>query len=237
MEDLYLNQGKPCQDWSVTVDTNPEGLFEDKKVILHLCADLGSDSIFYQRDPAYHVIKIGIDIGVENYVIPKGMVVYGIFSNPVCTEFSTADYSRVCDTDKGMFLVNHCKRIIEDAKSRGGLKFHVLENPLRGTLKKFIGKADFSYQPYEYGSPWTKATALWGEFNIPEKTTTWETVTKNPNLYVRPSRKKPSLALFHKSALQYIPDWQWAKDYIKCDADIRSMCTTGFARSFYEANK
>ena len=206
------------------------------KIILHLCADLGSDSRYYQLDPAYEVIRIGVDIGVENYIIPKDMIVYGIFSNPVCTEFSTADYARVCDTNKGMFLVNHCLRIIEDAKSRGGLKFHVMENPARGTLHKFIGKPKHKYQPYEYSSPWSKHTALWGEFNMPPKITTWATVTKNPNLYVRPGRPKPSLALFHKSAIDVIPEWQWAKDYIKCDADIRSMCSDGFAREFYKAN-
>lgn len=38
-----------------------------KKVILHLCADIGSDSLFYQNDNNYEVIKIGKEIGVENY--------------------------------------------------------------------------------------------------------------------------------------------------------------------------
>lgn len=211
---------------------------EGKKIVLHLCADLGSDSIFYQRDPDYHVVCIGIEFGVENFIIPKSVLVYGVFANCPCTEFSTADYSRVCDMQEGMFCVDHCKRILEDAKSRGGIKFHVLENPARSTLWKHLGvKPTYKYQPYQYNSPWSKETGLLGEFNIPKHTSTWETVEKNPNLYVRPSRKKPSLALFHKSALQYIEDWQWAKEYIKCDADLRSMCTTGFAHSFYLANK
>ena len=38
-----------------------------KRTILHLCADTGSDSWPYQQDPAYDVIRIGSDIGVENY--------------------------------------------------------------------------------------------------------------------------------------------------------------------------
>jgi hypothetical protein len=29
---------------------------------------------------------------------------------------------------------------------------------------------------------------------------------------------------------------QWAKEYIKTDSDIRSMCSQGFAREFYLAN-
>ena len=42
-----------------------------KKVILHLCADTGSDSWPYQKDPDYEVILVGKDIGVENYHQPS----------------------------------------------------------------------------------------------------------------------------------------------------------------------
>ena len=37
-----------------------------KKVILHLCADIGSDSYPYACDPDYRVILIGKAYGVEN---------------------------------------------------------------------------------------------------------------------------------------------------------------------------
>lgn len=57
------------------------------KVILHLCADIGSDSKPY-ADNGYNVILVGKDIGVENFQPPKN--VYGVIANPVCTEFSTA---------------------------------------------------------------------------------------------------------------------------------------------------
>jgi hypothetical protein len=52
------------------------------KTILHLCADIGSDSQPY-RDAGYNVILVGSDIGVENYHPPKD--VYGIIANPPCT--------------------------------------------------------------------------------------------------------------------------------------------------------
>lgn len=42
-----------------------------KKIILHLCADLGSDSRFYQLDPEYEVILVGEKVGVENFYPPK----------------------------------------------------------------------------------------------------------------------------------------------------------------------
>ncbi len=204
-----------------------------KKIILHLCADIGSDSRFYQLDDDYEVIMIGEEIGVENYTPPAN--VHGIIANPVCTEFQTINgYGKVNDTEKGMFLVNHCLRIIEEAKP----KWWVMENPARGQLRKCIGEPNRTYEPWHYGSPWTKSTALWGEFNMPEKQhKKWDTVTENPNLYKRPGRGKPNLAFLHKSAIQFFPEYQWCKDSIKKDADLRSLCSARFAEEFYKSNQ
>ena len=203
-----------------------------KKIILHLCADLGSDSRYYQLDNNYEVIMIGEKIGVENYTPPKN--VYGIIANPVCTEFSTANgFHKVNDLEKGMEMVNHCLRIIKECNPT----FWVIENPANGRLKEFLGKPRITYQPWRYGSPWTKKTALWGKFNIPEPLyDNWEDVPKNEKLYVRPGRPKPALAFLHKSAVDLIPEFHWAKEHIKCDADIRSMCSQGFAKAFYNSN-
>lgn len=203
-----------------------------KKIILHLCADLGSDSRPYQLSDEYEVIMVGEAIGVENYHPPKG--VHGIIANPVCTEFSTAKgFHKDCDIETGMIMVNHCLRIIQEANP----KWYAIENPANGRLKQELGAPDLIYQPWQYGSPWTKRTALWGNFNKPEPLfSKWEDVPKNPNLYVRPGRPKPALAFLHKSALQYIEEFQFAADHIKCDADLRSMCSQGFAEAFFKAN-
>lgn len=203
-----------------------------KKIILHLCADLGSDSRFYQLDDSYEVILIGEKIGVENYTPPER--VRGIIANPVCTEFSTAqNFNIKKDVEKGMQLVRHCQRIIKEANPM----WWVIENPANGRLKEFLGKPRMTYQPWQYGSPWTKSTALWGSFNRPDPIyKKWEDVPKL-NLYVKPKRNKPGLDCLHKSAVDLIPEFAWAKDYIKTDADIRSMCSQGFAKAFYEANK
>ena len=176
------------------------------KTILHLCADIGSDTKPY-RDAGYNVILVGKDIGVENYTPPDD--VYGVIANPVCTEFSTARASgKSRNPELGMFLVDHCMRIINECKP----KFWVIENPARGDLKKYLGKPKYAYEPWWYGSPWTKETALWGEFNIPErKYLKWEDVPKNDKLYVRPTRGKPSLAFLHKSAINLIPEWVGAR--------------------------
>ena len=209
------------------------------KTILHLCADIGSDSRYYDLDPEYEVIKIGADIGVENYHPPKN--VHGVIANPVCTEFSFAregylfgtDKKQDRDINKGMELVNHCLRIIKECNP----KWWVIENPANGRLKEILGNPKDTYQPWNYGSPWTKKTALWGNFTMPNFLyTKWESVPKNESLYTRPNRPKPSLAFLHKSAVNLIPEFQWAKEQIKTDMDIRSMCSQGFAKAFYKVN-
>ena len=202
----------------------------NKKVILHLCADIGSDSRYYQLSDDYHVIMIGEKIGVENYTPPNN--IHGIIANPVCTEFSTAKgFHKENDLEKGMFLVNHCLRIIKEAKPQ----WWIIENPATGKLIDCLGDPKYTYQPWQYGSPWTKKTALWGEFTAPIKRyNKWESVPKNENLYVRPGRGKPSLAFLHKSAIQFMPEYSWCRERIKCDADIRSLCADGFAADFFK---
>ena len=204
-----------------------------KKVILHLCADIGSDSRYFDLDDNFEVIKIGKDIGVENYNPPKN--VFGIIANPPCTEFSTAkNFNHIGNIEEGMFLVNHCLRIIKEANPY----FWVLENPANGRLKEHLGKPKFIYQPWEFGSPWTKKTALWGEFNIPNKIySKWESVPNKIDLWTRRGRNKPALVYLHKSAKNLIPEFEWAKSLINDDMSLRSMCSAGFAKAFYEANK
>lgn len=206
-----------------------------KKLILHLCADTGSDSYQYQVHDDYKVLLIGKDIGVENFHVYEP--VYGIIANPVCLEFSTARSSgKARNPEAGMFLVNECLRIIEEAKKFGQLKFWVIENPARGVLHKYLGKPVAKYEPWHYGSPWTKQTALWGKFNMPERIFDyWEQVPENACLYIRPGRKKPSLAFMHKSAYDLIEEFQHLPRP-DSDMEFRSLCSQNFALEFYRAN-
>lgn len=202
------------------------------KTILHLCADIGSDTKPYRDHADYNVILVGSKIGVENYNPPKN--VYGIIANPVCTEFSVANngYHKHGDYKKGMVLVNHCIRIIKECNP----VFWVIENPATGRLKNFLGKPDFIYEPWEFGSPWTKKTALWGVFNKPEKIyNKWEDVTKIPELYIRPTRKKPSMAQQHLSHKQYIKEFDCFD--VKDDMSLRSLCSQNFANAFFQKNR
>jgi len=201
------------------------------KKILHLCADTGSDSMPYKL-AGYEVILIGSDIGVENYTPPDD--VYGIFANPVCTEFSTArSNGKARDTEAGMFLVRECQRIIEQANP----KFWVIENPAKGVLKDYLGEPQYSYEPWWYGSPWTKKTSLWGKFNIPARVyNNWENVPKIDTLYIRPGRPKPSLAFMHKSAYDLIPEFSLLPRP-DSDMEFRSLCSQKFALWFFLVNQ
>ena len=226
-----------------------------KNIILQLCADTGSDTKPW-KDAGYEVILVGKDIGVENYHPPAN--VYGIIANPVCLEFSTARKGgQPRNPEEGMFLVKECQRIIKEANPI----FWVIENPARGVLKNYLGKPQFSYQPYQFGSPWSKHTSLWGRFKIPEiKYKKWADVPEDikiPELYIRPTatyangqtRKAtgvPSLAFMHaKKHLKYIKEFESFLHIAEktgnarkngADMEFRSLCSQKFAQAFYEAN-
>lgn len=145
------------------------------KTILHLCADIGSDSKPY-KEAGYEVILVGSAVGVENYHPPKG--VHGIIANPPCTHFSIARTRAATPRDlrEGMRLVKECLRIIwecqydlEPGKLKTSLEWWAIENPMTGLLHNFLGKPAFTYCPSDYGADFTKRTALWGKFNPPQK--------------------------------------------------------------------
>lgn len=219
-----------CQQCNREHDSCLCYLENDEKIILHLCADIGSDSKAY-KDAGYDVRLIGKDIGIENYS-PKGERIYGVIANPVCTEFSTArSNGKARNPELGMFLVEHCQRIIKDANP----KFWVIENPAKGVLKNYIGDPVMTYEPWHFGSPWTKKTALWGNFNKPKIIYhKWEDVPKIEGLYTRPGRPKPSLAFMHKNHKRFIREWDCFKVYD--DMSFRSLCSQNFAKAFMEAN-
>lgn len=154
------------------------------KIILHLCAEDGSDSKYYKKN-GYDVRLITKEIGVENYHPPQN--VYGIIANPPCTHFSIARTTAKTPRDlrEGMRLVKECLRIIwecqydleNEHQRKSPLKFWVLENPGTGLIRWFLGKPAYEYCPSEFGAPFTKKTALWGNFYHPIKP--WWTKPQN----------------------------------------------------------
>lgn len=208
------------------------------KTILHLCADTGSDSWPYRLDPEYEVITVGAAIGVENYHPDRP--IHGIIANPVCTEFSAARYGNTfgggerppSDPESGMEMVRECLRVIEEAQP----SWYAIENPATGLLKNYLGKPDYAYEPWWYGSPWTKRTGLWGNFTPPPRVyQEWDDVPKLP-IYARPGRR-PSIAFLHKSSFHLIPEFsQSGMPAPTTDAELRSLCSQNFARAFKDVN-
>lgn len=199
------------------------------KTILHLCADIGSDSKPY-RDAGYNVILVGSKIGVENYHPPEN--VYGIIANPPCTMFSIARTKAKTPRDlrEGMRLVKECQRIIweclyrlQEPSRTMPLKFWVIENPATGFLRWFLGKPAFEYCPSEFGADFTKRTALWGCFAPPNK----------PFMEYMTLRKGNSVQ-DKMSITKYKGTFQEKREQQMHD---RSKCFEPFAKAFFEANQ
>jgi hypothetical protein len=210
----------------------------DCKIILDLCGGTGSWSRPY-KEAGYDVRLITLpDYDVLTYKPPQN--VYGILAAPPCTEYSPLNrnkyskYEQFFDFDKfknspNTAILNTCIKIIEKCKP----VFFAIENPY-GLMRKYMGKPKLSFQPYQYGDGWTKKTDIWGKFNMPKTTHTWESCPKLP-LYVRPNRKKPSIAFLHKSAKLLIPQF---KDFdADTDAALRAITPPGFAKAFFEENQ
>lgn len=195
------------------------------KKILHLCADLGTDSKPY-RDAGYEVICVGDKQDVRTYTPPED--VYGIIANPPCTNFSFArtNAKKPRDLRAGMELVQACLRIIwecqyritSDAQKIAPLKFWVLENP-NGMLKWFLGKPALVYSPHEYGDSYQKRTNLWGNFNAPPKHFALSDV----------KLKKFDALLTREIAPQYYG--------VMTRTERRSVCSEKFSKAFFECNR
>lgn len=179
------------------------------KIILHLCADIGSDSKPY-RDAGYEVICVGEKDDVRTYIPPDN--VYGIIANPPCTMFSLARTRAKTPRDiKGALgIVTACLRIVHFTKP----KFWVIENPM-GLLRKYLGQPKITIQPYWFGEHYSKRTDLWGDFNIPKFSPV--RLTKDEiHAMKQNTRKLPDIGL--------------------SVADRRAVAPKKFAQAFFDAN-
>ena len=176
--------------------------------------------------PYYDILKTVIE---GEYIIFKGTKelrvkisdIYGILAAPVCTMFSLARTRAKTPRDfrKGMKLVIGCLNIIWECRYNHKLTFWCLENPM-GILRQFLGKPVFTFNPYDFGDPYTKKTDLWGYFNIPKK---------NPIELDEKQRRKSKT---NGRRLPSISDITSSKQTAK-----RSITPAGFAKAFFEANK
>ena len=177
------------------------------RIILDLCGGTGAWSKPY-AEKGYDVRNITLpDYDVRTYKSPKN--VYGILAAPPCTHFAGSgarwwEGKGIEPLLRGLAIVDACMRIILISNP----KFWVLENPV-GRLVRYLGKPRMYFNPCDYGNPWTKKTALWGEFNIP---------------------KKNSVPPSEGSKIHKFPP---SEERVK----LRSITPSGFARAFFEANQ
>ena len=207
------------------------------KIILDLCGGTGAWSKPYKKAgyivfnitlPFYDILKTEIKSG---YIIFQGgsekplkvriLDIYGILAAPVCTTFSLARTRAKTPRDfrQGMELVVTSLFIIWECRYAHKLAFWCLENPM-GYLRQFLGKPVFTFNPCDFGDPYTKKTDLWGYFNIPKK---------KP---IKLSQEQIDRCKINNRKLPSISDITGSKQ-----SDKRAITPAGFAKAFYEANK
>lgn len=178
----------------------------NKKIILDLCGGTGSWSRPY-KEAGYDVRLITLPEDVRLIKFIKN--VYGILAAPPCTHFagSGARWWKVKGEEKlleGLSVVDACLRIILMTKP----KFWVVENPV-GRINDYLGKPIMYFNPCDYGDPYTKKTALWGNFNKPEYNKV-EPIEGSKMWRLPPGEKRQ---------------------------ELRSITPKGFAQAFYKANR
>jgi len=176
-----------------------------KKIILDLCGGTGAWSKPYKL-AGYDVRLITLPDDVRLYVPPQN--VHGVLAAPPCTHLAASgarwwEEKGIGALLEALSIVDACLRIILMANPF----FWVLENPV-GRLSTYLGPPKMYFHPWEFGDPWTKKTALWGDFNVPEKTPVF------PSESNKIHRMSPSS---NRSML-------------------RSITPPGFAVSFFKAN-
>lgn len=198
------------------------------KIILDLCGGTGAWSRPYEK-AGYDVRLITLpDFDVFKYNNYKKEIkkVYGILAAPTCTHFSLARTTAKEPRDLGgaMRLVERCLKIIWDCRINGNLKFWALENPM-GYLRQFLGRPPLTWQPCDFGQPYTKKTDLWGYYNLPNK---------KPVPLTDQQMRDCSI---NNRILPQIPkDYKMPPD-LRPQAVRRSITPNGFAEAFYKANK
>lgn len=182
------------------------------KTILSLC-DLSGAWPKPYADNGFEVISLdlqnGDDVRLFDLRDLSPMNVVGVLAAPPCTEFAVSGARWWADKGEeplleGLAVVDACLRIIQAVNP----KFWALENPV-GRLRNYIGPWAYSFDPCDFGDPYTKKTLLWGNFKHPTK-----------------ARVEPTQG----SKMHRLPP---SADR----AQLRSVTPPGFANAFYAANR
>jgi hypothetical protein len=180
--------------------------------ILSLCDFTGNWSRPYQ-EAGYEVIRVDLRHGQDVRLLPRldGRV-HGILAAPPCTAFSKAGawkWEEWGDAAvlEGLSIVDACLRAVAIHRP----EWWALENPA-GRLRRWLGPPAWSFQPCDFGDPWTKRTYLWGHFT-------------------------PPMPIYCPSAISVKPIRGDVTTRMSSSAKVaRSATPEGFSRAFFEAN-
>jgi hypothetical protein len=134
-----------------------------------------------------------------------------LFAFIPCTDVTVADARDFMK--KGPMLLWDSLVMFNAARQAGrwaGVPW-MIENPV-GMFSSYIGKPDYTFQPYEFGDLWTKRTCLW---------------TGNGFIMPQP---------VHTAEPEGVTQRIWKMPPSDNRADLRSETPPGFARAVFEAN-
>jgi hypothetical protein len=177
-------------------------------LILDLCGGSGAWSQPY-RDAGYCVEIVDMRDGRDVRLLQKIHAgVHGILAAPDCTDLAGSGARWWKAKGEGalltaLSLVDACIRIAWVQQPA----WWALENPV-GRLSWHLGPPQMTFDPADYGDPYTKRTLLWGRFTAPMKAPVVASEgSKMHRLPPSPDRKA-----------------------------LRSVTPPGFAKAFFEVN-
>ncbi len=181
-------------------------------LILSLCDYSGNWSRPYE-EAGYEVMRVDLQRGQDVRLMRRLEVpVHGILAAPPCTSFSKAGARWWAERGEaaileGLAIVDACLRAVAIYRPA----WWALENPA-GRLRQWLGDPAWSFQPHNFGDPWTKQTFLWGNFT-------------------------PPVGMFAPSAVEVAPTLGDVTTRMSSsDRNGRSATPEGFSRAFFEAN-
>lgn len=137
--------------------------------VLSLCDHSGAWSAPW-ADAGYDVLRVdlqdGLDVRTMPYFSPRPRV---ILAAPPCDHLANSG-ARWWESKgepallEAMAVVDACLRLVAIYRPI----VWALENP-SGRLSRYLGPSAGSFDPCDYGDPYTKRTHLWGEFTLPQK--------------------------------------------------------------------
>ena len=182
------------------------------RMILSLCDYTGEWSKPY-REAGYRVVQVDLKHGQDVRKVKFAGIVHGILAAPPCTHLAGSGARWWKDKGEGALLdalsiADACLRFVALCQP----VWWALENPV-GRLSRFYGPPTFTFDPCDFGDPYTKKTCLWGRFTPPMP------------LFVGDRSVEPT----EGSKMHLMPPSEYRQT-------LRSVTQAGFAKAFFAVN-